>query len=715
MTGWSQPVSRQPGGGHAAPDVLFIPRGSWRSGARPLLRTQAGWKQGGQAWRHPGRGEEQQQQPPAPRMKFLSAMPGSSTHSGSGSLRGSSGEGSSSSSSSSSSSANAEPGMAPGESKEQLPPGPAEFLSSSDTEQLEPPSRRSRDNLHPLQRIALDVLGRLAALVPPWMRALIIPPYARRIAGLLLAFAVGAFASLGAHMHARRVAPPPPQEVVYSEFVRLVESGNVRAARFEEGSSSSRILFDLRPHSSATGGRLAGDASGGSAAGQGMPSAASSSSEVATIAAVRRRSPTPRQFYTYRMGGVTGEAALMQSLLAAGVEFGVIKASLSQSFARILLSAIAVWIPLLPLMLLMRRMLDERMGGGRKKSKNSGKDVPKTTFADVAGVGPAKEELAEFVPEAKRAVLRRLPPVDLRGSVLCLGAWWFGLSSSMPGEALGLDPPKGELAGSAVVSLLRNGARYQRLGAKMPGGVLLCGPPGTGKTLLARAVAGEAGVPFFAASASEFVELFVGRGAARIRELFAEARKKAPCVVFIDELDAVGGKRGIGLNEERDQTLNQLLTELDGFEGRPGVLLLAATNRPDVLDEALVRPGRLSRKVVVPLPDEAGRADILRVHIRGVPLAEDPDATCATLAKATAGFSGAELANVINEAALLSVRRGCEAVSLPELLEAVYRTRYGVNGGGSPLPLGAALQKRLTSWLVDINSSNKQQRGLAGS
>lgn len=276
-------------------------------------------------------------------------------------------------------------------------------------------------------------------------------------------------------------------------------------------------------------------------------------------------------------------------------------------------------------------------------------------------------------------------------------------------DVAGVDEAKEEL--KEIVDFLRYPEKFTRLGARPPSGVLLVGPPGTGKTLLARAVAGEAGVPFFAVSASEFVELFVGRGAARIRELFAEARKKAPCVVFIDELDAVGGKRGIGLNEERDQTLNQLLTELDGFEARPGVLLLAATNRPDVLDSALMRPGRLSRKVVVPLPDEEARASILGVHLRRVPLASqhDRDLACEAVAKITSGFSGAELANVVNEAAFLAARNGSEAVGLPELVEAVQRTRFGVNGGAGGMGLG--LTQRMRGWLTDaMGSSNKTMR-----
>jgi ATP-dependent metalloprotease FtsH len=198
--------------------------------------------------------------------------------------------------------------------------------------------------------------------------------------------------------------------------------------------------------------------------------------------------------------------------------------------------------------------------------------------------------------------------------------------------------------------------------------VLLVGPPGTGKTLLARAVAGEAGVPFFSVSASEFVELFVGRGAARIRDLFNAARKNSPSIIFIDELDAVGGKRGRSFNDERDQTLNQLLTEMDGFESDTKVIVIAATNRPEALDSALCRPGRFSRKVLVAEPDQEGRRKILAIHLRDVPLEEDAFLICDLVASLTPGFVGADLANIVNEAALLAARRG---QSLSDLLTAL--------------------------------------------
>src|SRR5207245_6207435 len=205
-----------------------------------------------------------------------------------------------------------------------------------------------------------------------------------------------------------------------------------------------------------------------------------------------------------------------------------------------------------------------------------------------------------------------------------------------------------------VVDFLKTPGKYQALGGRIPKGVLLVGPPGTGKTLLAKAVAGEADVPFFSLSGSDFVEMFVGVGAARVRDLFAQAKAKAPCIVFIDELDAIGRQRGVhvgAVNDEREQTLNQLLVELDGFAANAGVIVLAATNRPDVLDRALLRPGRFDRQVVVDAPDIDGRQAILRVHTRGKPLAQDVDLR--RIAQATPGFSGADLANAVNEAALL--------------------------------------------------------------
>ena len=261
---------------------------------------------------------------------------------------------------------------------------------------------------------------------------------------------------------------------------------------------------------------------------------------------------------------------------------------------------------------------------GRSKAKMVDEKKKKTVFADVAGCDESKEELSE------------------------------------------------------IVEFLKHPEKFQKLGGKMPRGVLLFGPPGTGKTLLARAVAGEAGVPFFAASASEFVEMFVGVGASRVRDLFEQAKKAAPAVIFIDELDAVGRHRFAGIgggHDEREQTLNQLLIELDGFEQNQGIILIAATNRPDVIDPALLRPGRFDRQIGVPVPDMKGREEILKVHAKIVKMA--PNADLAVVARRTPGFAGADLANVINEAALLAARKNKEGVELADLEEAIERVMAG--------------------------------------
>jgi cell division protease FtsH len=264
------------------------------------------------------------------------------------------------------------------------------------------------------------------------------------------------------------------------------------------------------------------------------------------------------------------------------------------------------------------------MGFGKSRAKLLTERTGRVTFEDVAGVDEAKEELKE------------------------------------------------------IVEFLRDPQKFQRLGGRIPKGVLLVGPPGTGKTLLARAIAGEANVPFFTISGSDFVEMFVGVGASRVRDMFEQAKKNAPCIVFIDEIDAVGRHRGAGLgggNDEREQTLNQLLVEMDGFESTEGVILIAATNRPDVLDPALLRPGRFDRHVVVPNPDLSGREKILRVHMRKVPLAPDVDPR--VIARGTPGFSGADLANLVNEAALLAARRGKRVVTMVELEDAKDKVLMG--------------------------------------
>ena len=266
----------------------------------------------------------------------------------------------------------------------------------------------------------------------------------------------------------------------------------------------------------------------------------------------------------------------------------------------------------------------KQMNFGKAKVKQMADEKRKTTFADVAGADEEKEELRE------------------------------------------------------IVEFLKNPKKYNELGARIPKGVLLVGPPGTGKTLLARAVAGEAGVPFFSISGSDFVEMFVGVGASRVRDLFEQAKKNSPCIIFIDEIDAVGRQRGAGLgggHDEREQTLNQLLVEMDGFGANEGVIMIAATNRPDILDPALMRPGRFDRQVTVGYPDVKGREEILKVHARGKPIA--PDVDLKTIAKSSAGFTGADLENLLNEAALLAARRNLKAITMTEIEEATIKVVVG--------------------------------------
>ena len=295
-----------------------------------------------------------------------------------------------------------------------------------------------------------------------------------------------------------------------------------------------------------------------------------------------------------------------------------------------LLPTLIMFAVLIIFWVVMMRRLGSSMGGdkqmnfGKAKIKQMSDEKRKTTFADVAGADEEKEELRE------------------------------------------------------IVEFLKNPSKYNSLGARIPKGVLLVGPPGTGKTLLARAVAGEAGVPFFSISGSDFVEMFVGVGASRVRDLFDKAKKNHPCIIFIDEIDAVGRQRGAGLgggHDEREQTLNQLLVEMDGFGANEGVIMIAATNRPDILDPALMRPGRFDRQVMVGYPDIKGREEILRVHAKGKPLA--PDVVLSTIAKSTAGFTGADLENLLNEAALLAARKNHRAITMEEIEEATIKVVVG--------------------------------------
>lgn len=324
------------------------------------------------------------------------------------------------------------------------------------------------------------------------------------------------------------------------------------------------------------------------------------------------------QFQTIRPAAE--DPKLMDDLLSSNVTVVGKKPEQQSLWMRLLIASFPILLILAIFMFFMRQMQGGGAGKGgpmsfdKSKAKLLSQDQIKTTFADVAGCDEAKEEVEE------------------------------------------------------LVDFLRDPTKFQRLGGTIPRGVLMVGPPGTGKTLLAKSIAGEAKVPFFSISGSDFVEMFVGVGASRVRDMFEQAKKQAPCIIFIDEIDAVGRSRGVGMgggNDEREQTLNQLLVEMDGFEANEGIIVIAATNRPDVLDPALMRPGRFDRQVVVPLPDIRGREHILNVHLRKVPLADDVKPSL--IARGTPGFSGADLANLVNEAALFAARRNKRLVGMEEL------------------------------------------------
>jgi len=331
-----------------------------------------------------------------------------------------------------------------------------------------------------------------------------------------------------------------------------------------------------------------------------------------------------RKFKTYAVN----DPSLVEKLTNMGVNISA--APLDDGYPSIL-GILISWFPMLLLIgvwiFFMRQMQGGKggaMGFGKSKAKLLNENKNKVTFNDVAGVDESKEELVE------------------------------------------------------IVEFLKDPRKFQKLGGRIPKGALLVGSPGTGKTLLARAVAGEAGVPFFSISGSDFVEMFVGVGASRVRDMFEQGRKHAPCIIFIDEIDAVGRSRGAGLgggNDEREQTLNQILVEMDGFDAQEGVIIVAATNRPDVLDPALLRPGRFDRQVVVPSPDLVGREAILKVHMKKISYA--PDVNIRTVARGTPGFSGADLANLVNESALLAARKNKKVVTMIDFEESRDKVAFG--------------------------------------
>ncbi|MGA7964395.1 MAG: ATP-dependent zinc metalloprotease FtsH [Gammaproteobacteria bacterium] len=379
--------------------------------------------------------------------------------------------------------------------------------------------------------------------------------------------------------NAFRPSPPEAKKLAYSAFLADVTSGNVGSVTFEKNNISGVLT-------------------------------------------------SGQKFETYSPDSV--HTGLVATLVKNNVEVNAEPPKQPSLFMRILLSwgpwilIIAIWI------FLMRHLMQGASGGrgamsfGKSKARLMTEEQIKVTFADVAGVEEAKDEVSE------------------------------------------------------LVEFLRDPGKFQRLGGRIPKGVLMVGAPGTGKTLLARAIAGEAKVPFFSISGSDFVEMFVGVGASRVRDMFEQAKKHAPCIIFIDEIDAVGRHRGAGLgggHDEREQTLNQLLVEMDGFEGTEGVIVIAATNRPDVLDPALLRPGRFDRQVVVPLPDVRGREQILKVHMRKLPLADDVQPMI--IARGTPGFSGADLANLTNEAALIAARGNRRAVAMEEFERAKDKIMMG--------------------------------------
>ncbi|GLU01687.1 hypothetical protein SLE2022_189810 [Rubroshorea leprosula] len=452
----------------------------------------------------------------------------------------------------------------------------------------------------------------------------------------------------------RLSAAPSPKLVPYSELITSLQNDSVTKVLLEEG--SRRIYYNMDSKSSESSqiseetllARVgAVENVSDTVIRDDVPRTGKSKKLDIFKKFVRPRSLTPQWLYSTRKMD-HDEKFLLTLMREKGITYSSAPQSVLMSMRSTLITIISLWIPLMPLMWLLYRQLSAANSPARKRRHKN----ESVCFDDVEGVDAAKMELME------------------------------------------------------VVSCLQGSINYQKVGAKLPRGVLLVGPPGTGKTLLARAVAGEAGVPFFSVSASEFVELFVGRGAARIRDLFNAARKCAPSIIFIDELDAVGGKRGRSFNDERDQTLNQLLTEMDGFESDMKVIVIAATNRPEALDPALCRPGRFSRKVLVGEPDEEGRRNILAVHFRGVPLEEDIHLICDLVASLTPGFVGADLANIVNEAALLAARRGGEKVLREDIMEAIERAKFGINDRQSRPNIISKELGKLIPWMPSLTGRN---------
>ncbi|XP_009378319.2 probable inactive ATP-dependent zinc metalloprotease FTSHI 3, chloroplastic [Pyrus x bretschneideri] len=462
------------------------------------------------------------------------------------------------------------------------------------------------------------------------------------------------------YLFLKLTAVPSPKMVPYSELVTSLRNESVTKVLLEEGSrriyynTNSRIDGDTQLSEGELPSVQSENVADKVTSDDGSRSSQALNTNVLRNLSATQASTPDWQYLTRKVDH--DEKFLLSLMREKGITYSSAPQSVLMSMRTTLITIISLWIPLMPLMWLLYRQLSAANSPARKQRP----DKQSVGFEDVEGVDAAKLELMEIV--------------------LCL----------------------------------QGAINYNKLGAKLPRGVLLVGPPGTGKTLLARAVAGEAGVPFFSVSASEFVEMFVGRGAARIRDLFNMARKHSPSIIFIDELDAVGTKRGRSFNDERDQTLNQLLTEMDGFESDSKVIVVAATNRPEVLDSALCRPGRFSRKIVVGEPDEEGRRKILAVHLRGVPLEEDTNLICDLIASLTPGFVGADLANIINEAALLAARRGGETVAREDVMEAIERAKFGINDKQlRPSTISKELGK-MFPWMPSLMGKNTRQDGVQG-